>query len=105
MDECLMILYCAIVCQNSVPVYNNILSRMDYFKLRPQLHVVFQKQQQDNQFFYNLQMHPDCTSGRQRLDMVVLKASLEKDLQFMTSLVLDRALLTPQMLLVLLEED
>lgn len=39
------------------------------------------------------------------LELFVLKASLEKDMLFMTELVLDRAILTPTMLQTLLQEN
>ena len=102
-DECLMILYCSIVCMNNVAVYSNILARNNNFKVRTECNILFGRGKKDG-LFQELQNYPECCAERKALDLVILRASLEKDIDFMTQLVLDTALMTPEMLLTLLQE-
>jgi hypothetical protein len=40
-DECLMILYCSVICMNNVAVYNSVLARNNNFKIRPECNILF----------------------------------------------------------------
>jgi hypothetical protein len=49
-DECLMILYCSIVCMNNVAVYSNILARNNNFKVRNDCSLLFGRGKKEGLF-------------------------------------------------------
>lgn len=93
-DENLMLLYVAAICMNNERAFDQILARTSNFKINADWNVLFSQAQ----IFSKIQQFPQQTAERAQLDIIVLKASLERDMVFITELVLDRAICTPSLI-------
>ena len=93
-DENLMLLYVAAICMNNERAFDQILARTSNFKINADWKVLFSQAQ----IFSKIQQFPQQTAERAQLDIIVLKASLERDMVFITELVLDRAICTPSLI-------
>lgn len=100
-DENIMIIYVAAICMNDEQVFNHIVARNNQFNIRPEWNKLFK----NTDIFSKLPKFPGSSPERMQLDNFVLKASLDKELSFITELVLTRAVVTPEMLRILLLEN
>lgn len=94
-----MLLYVA-VCLNNKPVFAHINTMTKSFALQPEWHELLKEP-----LFFERVLSLQLNAERALLEVFVLKASLERDVLFMTELVLDRAILTPTMLQTLMQEN
>lgn len=99
-DEVLMFIYVAVVCMNSQTVLQHLLTANNFF--------------QANDEWYTLFTHPNLkeqlqkyggSAERNKLDLMVLKTSLDNELIFMSDLVIDRSVFTHDMIVLLLKES
>lgn len=100
-DENLMLLYVAAICMNNERAFDQILARTNNFNIKPDWNLLFCQ----TQIFAKIQQFPVQTTERAQLDIIVLKTTLERDMVFMTELVLDRAICTPGLIQALLSEN
>ncbi len=70
------------------------------FALQPEWHELLKEP-----LIFERVLSLQLNAERALLEVFVLKASLERDVLFMTELVLDRAILTPTMLQTLMQEN
>ena len=96
-----MILYVAVICMNDLAVFNHILTRNNLFRIRPEWALLFKRAD----IFKLIQKLPGSTPERFKLDRLVLKASLDKEVSFITDLVLARAVVTPETIATLFQES
>jgi hypothetical protein len=100
-DENLMILYVAAICMNDLAVFNHILTRNNFFRIRPEWALLLKRAD----IFKLIQKSTGSTPERLKLDKFVLKASLDKEVSFITDLVLARAVVTPETISLLFQES
>lgn len=96
-----MILYVAVIFMNDSAVFNRILTRNNFFRIRPEWFSLFEPAD----IFKLIQKTPESTTERFKLDKLVLKASLDKEVSFITDLVLSRAVITPETISLLFQES
>ena len=96
-----MILYVAVIFMNDSAVFNRILTRNNFFRIRPEWFALFERAD----IFKLIQKTPESTTERFKLDKLVLKASLDKEVSFITDLVLSRAVITPETISLLFQES
>jgi len=96
-----MILYVAVICMNDFEAFNHVLTRNNFFRIRPEWAALLK----ETDIFKLIQKSPDSTPQRLRLDRFVLKASLDKEVSFATDLVLSRAVITPEIICLLFQES
>ena len=93
-----MLAYVASVCLNNFRAFQHIVSRNNNFNVKPEWNNLFKK----IDIFDLIQ---NITPEKALLEVLVLKVSLERDFVFMTELVLDSAILTPNHIKTLLDEN
>ena len=98
--EVLMILYASVVCFNAESAFDILLRRDNYFASKPAWHLLFSQKR----VFPRLQLVPGCPE-RRSFDLITLKEAYDKDLSFMSELVLERARITKEVIDVMLRED
>ena len=81
-------------------MFKHISHKNNQFKFKPAWHALFSQ----HNVFQSLQTFPSHAQ-RGKFDEFVLKVALEKDLDFMTQLVVDRAVITPQLISVLANDN
>ena len=94
-----MLLYCSIVCFRSQQAFDILLKRNNYFKVNSEWHRLFSSAN-----LYSCLLTEPISPERGMFDLLALKASFDKELSFMTELILERAIMTKDMILVLLSE-
>ena len=90
-DESLILVYVSVVCMRSERVFNYLTTRNSNFNVNHEWHKLFSI----TNVFEKMQHHSCLTPERAQLDVLVLKASLDRDVSFITDLVLDRSIFTP----------
>jgi hypothetical protein len=98
--EVLMILYASVVCFNAESAFDILLKRDNYFASKPTWHLLFSQKR----VFPRLQLVP-VSPERRSFDLLTLKEAYDKDLSFMSELVLERARITKEVIDVMLRED
>ena len=96
-----MILYVAVILMNDSVVFNHVLTRNNFFRIRLEWFALFERAD----IFKLIQKTPESTTERFKLDKFVLKASLDKEVSFITDLVLSRAVITPETISLLFQES
>ena len=100
-EEALVVIYVAVVVMNTLGVFDYLLEKHQRFKTKPVWHVLFSMPN----IFQVLQSSP-LMAERQKFDELVLKVALERELSFITDILLDnRTMITPALLSLLLTED
>ena len=99
-DECLMLIYAAVVCFNSEKAFDIILRRNNNFRLKPEWHTLFSSPR-----IYSCLAYQLTSPERRKLDLLTLKSAFDKDLYFMADVVLDRSRITKQLIQVILGEN
>ena len=100
-EEALVVIYVAVVVMNTLGVFDYLLEKHQRFKTKPVWHVLFSMPN----IFQVLQSSP-LMAERQKFDELVLKGALERELSFITDILLDnRTIITPALLSLLLTED
>ena len=85
-----MLMFVAVVVMNTPNVFRKMMEKHQNFKTKPVWHVLFSTPN----IFEVLQGSPSMAE-RQKFDELVLKVSLERDLMFITDIVLDKAVISP----------
>jgi len=96
-----MILYVAVIYMNDLEAFNHVLTRNNFFRIRPEWGALLKQAD----IFKLIQKSPDCTPERLQLDKFVLKASFDKEVSFVTDLLLSRAVITPEIICLLFQEN
>ena len=97
-----MVMYIAGVLMNNPQAFNLMMEKHQNFKTKPVWHVlfstpdVFRLLRDSNANGPNASfLNADSFVERQKFDEIVLKVALERDLLFITEIVLERSLITP----------
>lgn len=89
-EEALIIMYVAVVIMNTPTVFDMMMEKHQRFKTKPVWHVLFSTPN----IFQVLQSNTTMAE-RQKFDELVLKVALERDLLFISEIVLDHGVVTP----------
>lgn len=92
-EEVLMYLYCAVSCFNSEKVFDTLLKRNNYFKVNKELNQLFSS----SRLFLQLSGFSSSIE-RRRFDQIVIRIAIERDFFFMCDLILDRSLMTKEII-------
>lgn len=99
-EEVLMYLYAAVSCFNSEKVFDGLLRRNNYFKVNKELNQLFTS----SHVFLQLSGFSSSVE-RRKFDCIVLRLAIERDFFFMSEIILDRSLMTKEMIQILLQEN
>ena len=94
-----MLIYVSVVVMNTPQVFDTMMEQHQNFKTKPVWHVLFSTPA----IFRILQGQP-TVAERQKFDELVLKVALERDLIFIQEIALDRSIITPQLLSLLMAD-
>ena len=89
-EEALIIMYVAVVIMNTPTVFDMMMEKHQRFKTKPVWHVLFTTPN-----VFNVLQSGKTSAERQKFDELVLKVALERDLLFISEIVLDRGVVSP----------
>jgi hypothetical protein len=98
-EEALMVIFACVAAMNKPVMFEFLVKKHNYFKMKPVWHALFSMKN----IFVNMQ---NFTSHAERckLDELVLQVALERDLVFLTEVLLERAVVTPELISLLLKD-
>ena len=112
-----MVMYVAVVLMNTPAVFEIMMDKHQNFKTKPVWHVLFStpgifQLLRDSSINHKGSAGAPPTSllaaesfqERQKFDELVLKVALERDLLFVTEIILERSLITPQLISLLMHD-
>ena len=91
------ILYVCAVCLINHEAFEHIIKKNKAFREKPTWHVVLSQYN----IFHKLQKRLPYSSERSQLDVIALRIALERELTFMTDLILNNIVMTQEVLALL----
>ena len=95
-----MVMYVAVVIMNTPQVFDMMREKHQRFKTKPVWHVLFSTPR-----IFMILQGSQTMAERQKFDELVLKAALERNLHFITEQVLEKSVITPQIISLLIQEN
>lgn len=96
-----MVLYVCVVCMNNQPAFDHLVKKNRSFREKPEWHVIL------SQFniFEKLQRRLPYSAERTQLDVIALRIAIEREITFMSDLIISNIVMTQDVLALLAQEN